>query len=262
MAKFDLTARIKRIQSYLGVPDDGVIGPVTLTALENRLFDKQAQVVAVEDVSLTVSRKGLQKIVQHEISSAAYYRKFLSHPTWPGGGSGITIGIGYDLGYNSGRQTRKDWSTNLSEIDLERLVSICGLRGDGARQVLKNVQSVSIPLEAAQRVFYESTLTRSAADTARVYAGVEDLHPNAQAALLSLVYNRGTSLRGSRRREMAAIKELVAKKDYAGIARQIRSMKRLWEDQGLDGLLKRREDEARLVYQTDRSLDETEIVRV
>ena len=179
MAKFDTKERIKRIQFYLGVPGDGVIGPTTLTALENRLFDKQEQETAVEGVSLTLSRKGLQQIVHHEISSASYYRKFLSHPTWPGGGSGITIGIGYDLGYNSGRQTRKDWSRNLSEIDLERLVSVCGLRGDGARQVLKNVQSIPIPLEAAQRVFYESTLSRYAADTARVYKGVEDLHPNA-----------------------------------------------------------------------------------
>ncbi len=262
MAKFDTTARIKRIQSYLGVTADGVIGPATLTALENRLFDKQEQAAAVKSVSLTVSRKGLQKIVQHEISSAAYYRKFLSHPIWPGGSSGITIGIGYDLGYNSRHQTRKDWSRDLSEIDLERLVSVCGLRGDGAGQVLKNIQSIFIPLEAARRVFYESTLTRYAADTARVYAGVEKLHPNAQAALLSLVYNRGSSLRGSRRTEMAAIKDLVAQKDYAGISRQIRSMMRLWKDQGLDGLLKRREDEAGLVCQTDISLDETEIVRV
>ena len=61
---------------------------------------------------------------------------------------------------------------------------------------------------------------------------------------------------------MAAIKELVAQKDYAGISEKIRSMKRLWEDTGLHGLLKRREDEARLVCQTDVSLDAKEIVRV
>jgi GH24 family phage-related lysozyme (muramidase) len=262
MAKAGTKARIKRIQSYLGVAADGIIGPTTLTALENRLFDKQEQEAAVEGVSLTVSTKGLKQIVRHEISSAAYYRKFLSHPTWPGGGSGITIGIGYDLGYNSGRQTRKDWSMKLPEIDLERLVSVCGLRGVGAGQVLKNVGSISIPLEAAERVFYESTLPRYAADTARVYPGVQDLHPHAQAALLSLVYNRGTSLSGSRRREMAAIRDLVARKDHAGIAEQIRSMKRLWEDKGLDGLLKRRDDEAGLVRQADVLLDEREIVRV
>jgi GH24 family phage-related lysozyme (muramidase) len=46
---------------------------------------------------------------------------------------------------------------------------------------------------------------------------------------------------------MAAIKPLVPKKDYNGIASQIRSMKRLWIGQGLDGLLKRRDEEAKMV---------------
>ena len=91
---------------------------------------------------------------------------------------------------------------------------------------------------------------------------MEQLHPNAQAALLSLVYNRGTSLSGPHRTEMAAIKELVVQKDYKGISQQIRSMKRLWENKGLDGLLKRRDDEARLVRQTDVNLEEDAIVRV
>ena len=262
MAKGDTKERIKRIQSYLGVPADGIIGPTTLTALENRLFNEEERAAVVEHLSLTVSKKGLEQIVRHEISSASHYRKSLSHPVWPGGASGITIGIGYDLGYNNGDQTRKDWSGKLPEIDLERLVTVCGLKGDGARQILKNVQSVSVPLEAAQSVFYESTLGRYAASTVRIYPGVEQLHPNAQAALLSLVYNRGTSLSGPRRTEMAAIKELVVQKDYEGISQQIRAMKRLWENKGLDGLLKRRDDEARLVRQTDVNLEETEIVRV
>jgi GH24 family phage-related lysozyme (muramidase) len=90
----------------------------------------------------------------------------------------------------------------------------------------------------------------------------QELHPNAQAALLSLVYNRGTSLSGARKREMAAIKDPVAQKKYAGITEQIRSMKRLWKDKGLDGLLTRRDDEARLVRQTGVTLDKREIVRV
>ncbi|MBW1787679.1 MAG: hypothetical protein JRK53_13820 [Deltaproteobacteria bacterium] len=262
MAKGDIKSRIKRIQSHLGVPGDGIIGPTTLTALENALFDGPEREAGGEHFSLTVSRKGLQLIVKHEISSAAYYRKFLSNPTWPGGASGITIGIGYDLGYNNAKQIRKDWWGKLSEIDLEKLVTVSGLKSDAARQALKNVKFVFIPLEAAQNVFYESTLGRYAAATAKTYPGVEDLHPNAQAGLLSLVYNRGTSLKGERRKEMAAIRELVAQQDYAGISEQIRAMKRLWENMGLDGLLKRRDDEARLVSQTDIAIEVSEIVRV
>ena len=211
---------------------------------------------------MILSKRGIQQIVKHEISSAAYYRKFLSHPIWPGGMSGITIGIGYDLGYNTGQQIRNDWSGKLGEIDLEKLITVSGLKGDAARDILTNLQSILIPLETAQIVFYESTLSRYAAATAKIYPGVEALHPNAQSALLSLVYNRGTSLEGSHRKEMAAIKGLVAQKDYIGISQEIRAMKRLWENSGLDGLLRRRESEARLVRQTDIALDESEVVRV
>lgn len=61
---------------------------------------------------------------------------------------------------------------------------------------------------------------------------------------------------------MAAIKEPAAQEDYAGISEKVRSMKRLWEDSGLDGLLKLRDGEARLVRKIDVTLDEREIVRV
>ena len=61
---------------------------------------------------------------------------------------------------------------------------------------------------------------------------------------------------------MAEIKSLIMSEDYAGIAQQIRVMKRLWKDKGLDGLLKRRDDEARLVSQSDRTYETSEIVRI
>lgn len=260
MAQDTITNRIQRIQRHLHVPDDGLIGPTTLTALENALFGDPQETVA--DYSLTVSQNGLQMIVRHEISSQSYYRKFLSHPTWPGGGSGVTIGIGYDLGYNSGTQIRKDWTGKISELDLEKLLVVAGLKGEAAKQVLNGVKSVIVPLESARSVFYGSTLSRYAAATLRVYPGVDGLFPDAQAGLLSLIYNRGTSLRGAKRSEMAAIKPLVASRDYAGIATQIQAMKRLWEGKGLDGLLKRRDDEARLVARSDRYYVEAEQVRV
>jgi len=63
---------------------------------------------------------------------------------------------------------------------------------------------------------------------------------------------------GSRRKEMAAIKPLVLQQDYDGIAQEILSMKRLWQGKGLDGLLKRRDDEAALVSQSDRGYKKSE----
>jgi len=65
--------------------------------------------------------------------------------------------------------------------------------------------------------------------------------------LVSIAFNRGTSTKGPSRVEMVNIRNLVANKDYKGIAKEIRSMKRLWEGKGLDGLLKIREQEAKMV---------------
>lgn len=116
MAQATLRNRIKRIQTHLGVPADGLIGPTTLTAIEDVLFEDFQEEIAVENFSLTVSRKGL--------------------------------------------------------------------------------------------------------------------------------------------------KPLVEQQDYTGISLQIKAMKRLWEDKGLDGLLKRRDDEAKLISQSNRAYEASEIVRI
>ena len=46
---------------------------------------------------------------------------------------------------------------------------------------------------------------------------------------------------------MRAIRDAVPSGDLQEIADQLRSMKRLWINKGLDGLLRRREEEAKLV---------------
>ena len=52
---------------------------------------------------------------------------------------------------------------------------------------------------------------------------------------------------GDSRKEMKNIQDLVPKKDYAAIAKEIKNMKRLWIGKGMDGLLSRRDDEAALI---------------
>ena len=277
--------RIKRLQSYIGVNADGIIGPATLTALENRIFSENHYKEKTDkkeknqdqdknenkeelpkehqfEYALKVSQKGLDLIVKYEISSKNYYKKFLSHPVWPGGSSGITIGIGYDLGYNTAGRIIKDWQGKIDFGYLQKLLKIAGKKGKAAEQSFHGVKNIFIPLESAKKVFYESSLPRYAVKTRNTYPEVENLFPDAQAALLSLIYNRGAAMKGSRRNEMAAIKPLVPNMDYQGIAAQIKAMKRLWEGTGLDGLLKRRDSEADLVLFADRAYEDNEIVRI
>jgi len=89
------------------------------------------------------------------------------------------------------------------------------------------------------------------ARTRRAFPGFDVLPLDVQGALVSLVYNRGTRMTDSPgtndRREMRAIRDLVAGGMVAGIAEQLRLMKRLWVGKGLDGLLRRRDAEAALV---------------
>lgn len=252
--------RIKHIQKYLNLEPDGIIGPATLTAIENNLFDENDE--TKDNHSLMISGAGMEQLVQHEIVSKSYYNKFLKHPIWPGGASGVTIGIGYDLGYNRAAQIQRDWSGRVSDADLEKLKKVAGLKADKAKKQLPRVKTVTVAFEDATAVFSERTLPRYAAATRKAYPGVEKLHADAQAALLSLVYNRGTAMSGARRKEMAAIRPLVLQQDYAGIAQEILNMKHLWQGKGLDGLLKRRDDEAALISQSAHSYKKSDLIRV
>ena len=198
---------------------------------------------AVELPKYSISKASRDLIVEFEITSEAYYLRHYLHPEWPEGASGITIGIGYDLGYSTKQRVAKDWHM-LS--DVKRLEAVTGFSGLKARNLLYTVKDVVVPLLDANEVFDNVTLIEEMALTVRTFPGADDLRPNAFGALVSLIYNRGSSLVGDRRREMRNIKALVPKKDYAGIAQELRDMKRIWRGT-TPGLVRRREAEAKLV---------------
>jgi|13_taG_2_1085334.scaffolds.fasta_scaffold00027_51 hypothetical protein len=195
----------------------------------------------------SLSPKSLDLILKYEVGSKAYYEKYLDHPTWPKAASGVTIGIGYDLGYNSEETIRSDWENHLSRRDLNRLIAVCGYRGDVASRHADTVMDIHIPWEAAVAVFEKTTVPKFINYTLKAFPKCEELHPDAFGALVSIVFNRGASMRGSTRAEMRRIRAVVPLKDYKEIAIQIRNMKRLWENKGLKGLLYRRDAEAALV---------------
>ena len=179
--------------------------------------------------------------------------------------SGVTIGIGYDLGFHSKSQIEKDWKGKIDDADLKDLLKVSGLTKSKARKKVNKLKHISISLDAAQEVFLTSVLPNWAKKTRKTYPGVENLSADAQAMLLSLIFNRGPSLSNkSSRREMRAIKPLVPAKDLKGIAQQIRAMKRIWEGKKLGGLLKRRDKEAEIIENArpDRTLSASEIILV
>ncbi len=171
---------------------------------------------------------------------------------FPGGESGVTLGHGYDLG--AGTESRadmvNDWKPWLTGAELERLGVALGKTGEAAKALCPLFRDIKITAEAADDVFFRATVPKYYQKTGAAFPNVEKLPGPAQGALLSLVFNRGTSLKGERRQEMKTIRDLLAGDppyDLKAIARELRAMKRIWEGQGLSGLIARREREARLV---------------
>ncbi|MEO6055082.1 MAG: hypothetical protein ABIP97_13825 [Chthoniobacterales bacterium] len=189
--------------------------------------------------------EGLRLIVDAETSGEAYYNRW-PHPEWPQGQSGVTQGIGYDNGYTARNLILSDWR-NI--VGVERLAATAGITGERARAAAHEVRDVLVPWREALNVFQSVDAPRYYQMCRRIFPGFDDLAPLCRDALVSLIYNRGSSMAGPGRIEMREIARLTSRKDYRGIALQIRAMKRLWQNAGLDGLLARREAEARLVEQ-------------
>ncbi len=166
---------------------------------------------------------------------------------WPGGGSGITLGRGYDLGHVRAAQFRADWTAHLPADHIRRLEKAVGATGQAAKALALELRDIRIAPDAADRVFDNAMVPRYFALAQGTFPAISALPPDAQGALFSLVLNRGPSLEGERRSEMRAISYAVVAGDLKEIAAQLRAMKRLWQGKGLAGLIRRREDEARLV---------------
>lgn len=244
--ELSLAEKKKSIQKRLGFTGkmvDGIFGVATLTRIEFFL-DRQLPELP-KGAAMIISRKSAEMILEFEIGSRARYLSRYKNPLWPEGDSGITIGIGYDLGYATQAKFRKDWERLLSTTVFNKLKTVVGLKAARAKNALASVKNIIIPLEAALEIFYTKSLPDYAAITAKAYPGVALLPPDAQGALLSLVYNRGAGTEGESRREMKNIRKWVKAKDFQEIAEEIRSMKRLWPK--AKGLRQRRDREADLV---------------
>ena len=195
---------------------------------------------------LRISPEARALIVEFETGGQAYYRKALAKPTWPGGASGVTVGIGYDVGYNTRAAVLSDWKA-LPEGSRNALASAAGVKGAAAKPRASALKWIVVPWETAEAVFVTNTMPRFGLMTSTSFSGITTKHGHVQGSLLSIVFNRGASMSGDSRREMRSIRSYVAAGNIRAIPGQIRSMKRLWYGKGLDGLLRRREAEARLV---------------
>ena len=197
----------------------------------------------------TPSSNTLKLLMDYEVGGGeSYYNRYLSQFTWPGGASGPTIGIGIDCAYYSAIELANIFSF-LPKKQITLIQAASGKTGLSGKEYTKTLRDAGIIVswDQAKGIFEKTTWPKFANLAEKAFPSLDELCDDAYGAIVSLVFNRGSSMVGDNRLEMRNIRVLVPKKDYKGIANEIRKMKRLWEGKSMDGLLKRREAEAKLV---------------
>ena len=201
-----------------------------------------------------LSKKSLDLILEFEVGGGEnYYNKFLKNPAWPGEQSGVTIGVGYDLGYVNKTEFTNDWK-DLPQKDFDRLYKVVGIKGYNAKNLIRGLRDIVIPWNLSLKVFNNKTVTKFYNLTRQTFPNFDNLPEDAKGGLVSLVFNRGAALEGDRRREMKLIRDGMRitntfdQKALSFIANQIRNMKRIWAGGSIEkGMNRRRDAEAKLI---------------
>jgi len=194
-----------------------------------------------------ISRAAFDLIVEFEVSSRQLYEARYRTPIWPGGQSGVTVGIGYDVGYATGAMLESDFGETIPDRMIDALKTAIGVTGTAARALAQSLAGeVDVPWAAAISVHRVKVMPRWVGVVERGLPNTSEVGPDCLGALVSLTYNRGASFSkaGDRYREMRAIKACMQTRDFDRIPAEFRSMKRIWPT--VPGLQKRREREARL----------------
>jgi GH24 family phage-related lysozyme (muramidase) len=226
---------LREFQAAVSLPVTGVIDDATWECLR-----------ATPEPSPDIPTRAVNFIAQVEVTNRQHYDAACARPTWPKGESGVTIGVGYDLGYQAGFEV--DWKDLLTPTQIAALRPWLGKKGKAAEPAVAQLAAIHVPWRSTWMVFIHKTLPREVVTTRQTFHGPKPLSPLCLGALVSLVLNRGPGMvdaaPGDRRREMRQIRDALAADRPQDVPPALRAMGRLWPD--AKGLRDRREAEARL----------------
>lgn len=198
--------------------------------MSDKVMDDSA-IALVAAAKLPISLAAVEEIVMEEDSSEGYYALHYQRPEWPGGSSGVTVMLGYDLGYATPAKLHADLDGKLPAEMIAIMESCCGITHGAAHdKMIKVRNSISIPWNVALDVFLHRDMPEWITTVRKYLPNTDKLSPDSLGALVSLAYNRGASFDrdGDRYREMRLIKHDMQSLYFADIPAQFRSMARLW----------------------------------
>jgi peptidoglycan hydrolase-like protein with peptidoglycan-binding domain len=207
---------------------------------------------SLPDDYIHVGKEAGDIIVESEVTSPAKYIQSYMRPTWPGGSSGVTVAVGIDLGYATAESIAEDWGTRLPAAMVSLMQQCAGATGERAHGLVASgrYSGISIPWPVAIEHFINVELPRWVSKVRKVFPNTQALGPDCEGSLVSVGFNRGLALvdpkGGNSRIEMLNIRNHLRDGHPERVPAEFRSMKRLWVGKNLDGLLARRETEARL----------------
>lgn len=199
--------------------------------MSDSILDDEA-IAIVKSANLEISLESIEEIIFEEDSSEWFYLKHYQHPEWPGGASGITIALGYDLGYATPSKIHADWDGLVPAAMVSIMARCSGITGVHAHDLLSQVRgSIVIPWPAALTVFLKRDMPQWIATAHKLLPNFDKLGPTCKGIIVSLIYNRGAAgfnASGDRYREMRNIKSDMTTQHFTDIPVQLRSMARLW----------------------------------
>jgi hypothetical protein len=233
---------VKYAQKIAGQPQTGVANAALWAWLEQQ-----------PEPSTLLPGNCVAFIAAEETGGLQYYDATTRFPHWPGEQSGITLGVGYDLRMNNAVDFQNTWK-RLPATTTSELLKDIGLKGSKTRAGELKKLGIEVPFELAWPVFTSQSLPTFHRETQRSYPSLDTLPDKCRAVLISLVYNRGASVKGTNREEMLGIQQLLAqaanpalgkeqrKAILVGVEDQLLAMRRLWNPGS--GLVTRRKNEA------------------
>ena len=217
--------------------------------------------LSAEELAKLISDAAHELVLYYEVDGKSGYERKYKFPEWPGLGSGVTFGFGYDAGYNTPQGFEKSWKALLPDADFAALARTVGRQGAAARDLLASVKNIIVAWDKADIVYRTTTVPMFARLVLAAFPNARDLHPHSFGALFSLVYNRGASMSGPKRQQMRNIRDHMAQRRFTLVPQEIRDMKALW-GANMSGLLKRRDSEAKLFEQGLLDMNKATVVSV